>query len=137
MEPETTPTAEATDAVRAFFERYARAFEAFDAEFIAAGFVTPCLFVRDGHTEAAATPEAIAASVGHLLDLHRAWDVQTIRPDAVAVLEAGPAHVVARVDWTLGRSRSRLTWAYPTTYTLVPSDGGWRIAAAVTHDAPF
>ena len=120
-----------------FFARYARAFEAFDAEAIAACFATPCLFVRDGATEAAATPEAVDASVRQLLDLHRAWDVQTVRPDAVAVLEEGPSHVIARVDWALGRASSRLTWAYATTYTLVPSSDDWRIVSAVTHDAPF
>ncbi len=121
----------------AFFERYARAFESFDAPAIGACFVTPCLFVRDGVTEAVVTAEGVDASVRALLDLHRAWDVQRVRPDTVDVLESGADHALVRVGWSLGRDRSRMTWAYPTTYTLVPASDGWRIAVAVTHDAPF
>ena len=125
------------ETVRSFFVRYGAAFEAYDAAAIAACYVVPCLFVRDGQTETAATPAAVAASVNELLDVHRAWDVQTARPRTVAVLEEAPAHALARVDWRLGRRGSRVAWRFSTTYTLVPSADGWRIAAAVTHDAPF
>lgn len=120
-----------------FFERYGQAFEAYDAATIAACYLTPCLFVRDGHTEVRATPEAVAESVEALLALHRAWDVQKARPDEVVVLEDGPAHAVVRVDWQLGRPRTRLRWLFSTTYTVVPDADDWKIAVAVTHDAPF
>ncbi len=123
--------------VRPFFEAYGRAFEAFEAETIAASYVTPCLFVRDGVTVAASTPDAVLESVHALLDLHRAWDVKTARPDKVALLERTPGHALVRVDWTLGRPGSRVEWSFATTYTLVPAADGWQIAVAVTHDAPF
>lgn len=122
----------------AFFRQYAKAFEAYDAEAIAVSYVTPCLFVRDGQTTAAATPAAILESVRALLDLHRAWDVQKARVGVVTVLEREATHALARVDWTLGRAKSRMRWRFATTYTLVPDDEhGWRIASAITHDAPF
>ena len=120
-----------------FFGRYAQAFEAYDADAITSFFQTPCLFVRDGTTEASATPEEVAESVRDLLDLHRAWDVQTAAPGEVAVLEEGARHAIARVGWTLGRTNSRVAWTFATTYTLVPDDDDWRIASAITHDAPF
>ncbi|MDT0632000.1 DUF4440 domain-containing protein [Rubrivirga sp. S365] len=123
-----------------FFERYAEAFVAYDAGAIAACYLTPSLLVRDGQAEVLGTAEAVAESVEALLALHRAWDVQKVQPDGVEVLEDGPAHAVVRVDWQLGRPRTRLRWLFATTYTLVPAaDGGdgWRIAVAVTHDAPF
>ena len=125
------------DEVRPFFERYAKAFAAYDADAIGACFAVPCLFVRDGETEAVATAEGVATSVAALLDLHRAWDVRRVRPAEVALLEQGPGHALARVDWVLGRPKSRLRWRFATTYALVPADDGWRIAAAVTHDAQF
>ncbi len=120
-----------------FFERYAQAFEAYDADAITAFFQTPCLFVRDGTTEASATPEDVAESVHELLALHRAWDVQTTAPDELAVLEEGTRHAIVRVGWKLGRTNSRVAWAFATTYTLVPDGDDWRIASAITHDAPF
>lgn len=120
-----------------FFEAYARAFEAYDADAIAERFLTPCLFVREGTTETAATPGAVAASVAALLDLHRAWDVQTAEPADVTVLEESGHHAITRVAWKLGRANSRVAWDYATTYTLVRDGADWRIAAAVTHDAPF
>ena len=120
-----------------FFDDYARAFAAYDADAIAACYVVPCLLVRDGAPVSVATAEGLAGSIAALLDLHRAWDVQTVRPAEVAVLEHGPDHATARVDWRLGRAASRMAWTFATTYTLVPGAGGWRVAVAVTHDAPF
>ena len=125
------------DGVRPFFERYARAFADYDAGAIAACYVVPCLFVRDGMPVAVSTEGGLAESVGSLLALHRAWDVQTVQADEVTLLEQGPGHALARVDWRLGRTSSRMAWAFATTYTLVPADDGWRVAVAITHDAPF
>ena len=125
------------DDVRPFFERYAQAFADYDGDAIAACYVVPCLFVRDGVPVAVADGGGLAESVGSLLALHRAWDVQTVAPSEVALLEQGPGHALARVDWRLGRSSSRMAWTFATTYTLVPADDGWRIAVAITHDAPF
>ena len=124
------------DAIDSFFDAYARAFEAYDADAIVACYVVPCLFVRDGQSVAVPSEAGVTESVAALLDLHRAWDVQTVRPDAVTVLEEGPGHTLTRVDWRLGRSASRMGWSFATTYTLVPGDA-WRIAVAITHDAPF
>ena len=120
-----------------FFERYAGAFADYDAGAIAACYLTPCLFVRDGHTVALDSGGAVVESVEALLALHRAWDVQTVAPAEVALLEQGPGHAVARVDWRLGWAASRMAWTFATTYTLVPADDDWRVAVAVTHDAPF
>ncbi len=125
------------DEVRRFFERYARAFEAYDAPAIAACYATPCLFVREAQTVAVDGAEGVVESVRALLDLHRAWDVQTAAPAEVVVMEQSPTHAVARVGWRLGRTRSRVAWSFATTYTLVPTDDDWRIVVAVTHDAPF
>lgn len=125
------------EALRAYFVRYAGAFEAFDAAAIAAHYAMPCLFVRGGQTEACLTVEALRESVESLLALHKTWDVRRARLAGVEVLEAAPGHVVARADWRLGR-RGRIRWAYATTYVLTPHDeGAWRIASALTHDAPF
>ena len=123
--------------VRPFFERYGRAFEAYNAEAIAAAYVAPCLFVRDGQTVAAGTSEAVLESVHALLDIHRAWDVKVARPAEVALLEQTPTHALVRVGWKLGRPGSRVEWSFATTYTLVPGADDWQIAVAVTHDAPF
>ena len=120
-----------------FFARYARAFVDYDAEAIAGCYLTPCLLVRDGQGEALATADAVTSSVEALLALHRAWDVQKVKPNEVELLEDGPGHAVVRVDWKLGRPRTRLRWLFSTTYTVVPDGDDWRIAVAVTHDAPF
>ena len=129
------------DRLRPFFKRYGAAFETYDADAVAAYYVLPCLFVRDGATVAVATREGVVESVEALLEVHRGWDVQIARPAAVALLEQGPGHALARVDWRLGRKESRLAWSFSTTYALVPGaddwEQDWQIAAAVTHDSPF
>lgn len=124
-------------SVEAFFADYARAFEAYDAEAIAAVFAVPCLFVRDRTTEVRDSEAGLRESVEALLGLHRAWDVQKARPADVHVLEATEGHAVVRVDWRLGRKRTRIRWVFSTTYALVPAGDDWRIASAITHDAPF
>lgn len=120
-----------------FFEDYARAFEAYDADAIASTFATPCLFVRDGTTEVRDSEAGLRESIEALLKLHRAWDVQKAEPDDLHVLEATETHALVRVDWRLGRKRTRIRWVFSTTYTLVQAGDGWRIASAITHDAPF
>ncbi|HEX9952771.1 MAG TPA: hypothetical protein VGB53_13445 [Rubricoccaceae bacterium] len=124
--------------VHAMLDAYGAAFEAYDAPAIAAHFAVPTLLVRDGTTTTLDSPADVLDSVERLLDLHRAWGVETSRIAALAVVETAPAHVIARVDWRLGRRASRLRWTYTTTYVLVPgAPGGLLIAAALTHDAPF
>ena len=133
------PHAAAPDAgaLRAFFVRYGAAFETYDAAAVAAHFATPALLVRDGVPTALAEPADLLDSVERLLDLHRAWGVETARVAAVAEVEAAPEHRIARVDWRLGRRASRVRWTYTTTYVLVQADADGRIVAALTHDAPF
>jgi hypothetical protein len=128
------------DSVRPFFDAYAKAFEAYDAAAVAGFFALPCLFVRGGESETVDDAPALVESVEQLLDLHRAWKVQTARLAAFATLEDTPQHRIVRVTWRLGRTLSRVRWTYATTYVLVPDDGGprpWRIVSAISHDAPF
>ena len=126
------------DAVRAMLTAYGAAFEAYDGPAIAAHFTTPTLLVRDGLPTTLDTPTDVLDSVERLLDLHRAWAVETARVAALETVETAPAHVIARVDWRLGRRASRVRWTYTTSYVLVPdADGRLLIAAALTHDAPF
>ena len=130
-------SAPGADDLLPFFERYAAAFEAYDAGAVAAHFAAPALLVRDGVPATLGDAAAVLDSVERLLDLHRAWGVETSRVAGLALIEAAPAHRLARVDWRLGRRASRLRWTYATTYVLVPAGDDWRIAAALTHDAPF
>lgn len=121
-----------------FFGAYAEAFERYDAPTIAAYYAIPSLLTRGGETAAIGTPEAALASVDRLLAAHRAWGVETVAAEDVALVETAPDHLVARVDWQLGRTSSRVTWRFATTYVLLPHDGeSWQIAAALTHDSPF
>jgi len=128
--------------LRAYFDRYAAAFEAYDGPAVVAHYAVPALFVRDGVPTSIGTADGLLDSVERLLDLHRAWGVETSRVAGLTEIEAAPAHRVVRVDWRLGRRASRVRWTYTTTYVLVPgADGvdgaGWLVAAALTHDAPF
>ncbi len=125
------------ERVRAALVSYGAAFDAYDAAAVASHFAVPALLVRDGVPSTLDTAADVLDSVERLLDLHRAWAVETARVAALTVIETAPAHVVARVDWRLGRRASRVRWTYTTTYVLVPDGDGLRIAAAMTHDAPF
>ncbi|GAB5536043.1 MAG: hypothetical protein Rubg2KO_22920 [Rubricoccaceae bacterium] len=132
-----TLTEVSADTLRLYFERYAGAFEAFNTEEIVGHYAVPCLFVRGGQTDVCASTEALRVSVEALLDLHKTWDVRRAKLKALDVLETAPEHLIVRADWRLGR-KGRIRWAYATTYVLVPAEvHEWRIASALTHDAPF
>ena len=134
--PTTLPEV-STDALRLYFERYASAFETFDASAIAEHYAMPCVFIRGGQTDACTSSDALRVSVEALLDLHKTWDVRRAKLKKIDVLETAPEHLIVRADWRLGR-KGRIRWAYSTTYVLIPaSDGDWQIASALTHDAPF
>ena len=124
---------------RAFFDRYARAFEDGDVAAIASFFALPALFTRAGVPVEVATAEALQLSVAELLAAHVERDVARIRPAGVVVLETNEAHTVVRVDWQLDRlarpgAPPPEPWRYATTYVVLPDD---RIAAALTHGSPF
>lgn len=126
-----------TDTLRLYFEHYAAAFETFDTDQIVAHYALPCLFVRGGQTDMCDSIDTLRVSVEALLDLHKTWDVRRARLKTIEVLESAPEHLIARADWRLGR-KGRIRWAYATTYVLVPAEeDAWRIASALTHDAPF
>ena len=119
---------------RAYFDRFARAFEAADADAIAAFFALPTLLTRGGVPTEIADAPALRASIDQLLRVHADADVARIRAAGVVVLEEAEAHTVARVDWSLERRGAGGPWRYATTYVVLP-DG--RIAAALTHGSPF
>lgn len=125
------------DPIRSMFGAYAKAFEAYDVEAISVFFQLPCQFVRGGQAEAVTTHEALLHSIGQLLDLHRAWKVQTSRMAAHVILEESEHHQIIRVTWRLGREESRVRWTYATSYVLVPDGDNRRIVSAISHDAPF
>ncbi len=88
-----------TDTLRLYFERYAGAFEAFDASSIAEHYAMPCLFIRGGQTDACTSADALRVSVEALLDLHKTWDVRRARLKALHILETAPDHLIVRADW--------------------------------------
>ena len=124
---------------RAYFDRFARAYERADADAVAAFFALPTLLTRGGVPTEIGDAAALRASVNQLLAVHAEAGVTRIRAAGVVVLEQAEAHTVVRVDWVLQRATAPGAhpvgpWRYATTYVVLPDE---RIAAALTHGSPF
>jgi len=120
-------------SIEAFLLDYASAFDAFDAERIAACFHCPCLMVDRAAVAPLETPEAILANTRAIFEQHRAIGYARAEVSELeTTLQAGNL-AIARVRWRVFREDGSLLWDWRNTYNLVAEAGTWRILVATTH----
>ena len=116
-----------------WFERYAVAFDAFDADALSGFFVAPCLMVSE---QAGAVflrdEDAVRSNMTALCDYHRASGYERALVRALQVREASPSCRFATVDWRIER-QAAAAWDFTNTYQLVQRSGEWRVLVSTTH----
>ena len=125
----------ATADLEPFFERYAAAFDAFDAQAVAAFLHCPCLMVNAEHVVPLTTPDAILANMRAVLRHHRAQGYARAAVSDVTELARSEGLAIVRVRWRVHRADETLLWDWLNSYQLVRAADadGWRIAVSTTH----
>ena len=115
-----------------YFRDYAAAFDAFDAERIAAFFHRPLLLVGPaGVVEIAET--AIPAYTHGLLEHHRESGYARAEVRDIEARQPAPNLAIATVHWQVFREDDTKLWDWWNTYNLFEDAGGWKILVATTH----
>ena len=121
------------DPFETWFLAYARDFDAFDAEAIAARFHCPCLMVGSHGVVPLTTREAILANMRAIMAHHRE---QRVGHAAVADLRVDPQAetlAIAHVRWKVLDVDGAPLWDWWTSYNLADLGQGWRVLVATTH----
>ncbi len=124
---------QAGDPVTAYFERYAAAIDAFDAEAITAFFQVPCTMVNNDYAAHLMTPEAVLSNMRAICAYHTREGYGRARPTDVRVRETSPQVRLAEVDWEVDDREGQPLWRFTNTYQLTKYEDDWRILVSTTH----
>jgi hypothetical protein len=122
--------------VRSFFDTYRETFARYDAAALADLFAFPLQVLSDAEQ---ITPLSIASRedwVGVLEGLlggYRTLGVAAGEPLEFDATELTPRISSTRVHWELRREDGSAIYQFTAVYTVVASDGQWRVAA-IAHD---
>lgn len=119
--------------LRAFFDDYAAAFDAFDAERIASFLHCPCLMVNGEFVAALTTREAAVANMRAVLDHHRREGVGKSRASELRFERQAPKLAIATVRWRVADTQGAPLWDFANTYNLADYGDGFRILVSTTH----
>jgi hypothetical protein len=130
---------DARSDVLVFLDSYERAFEAFDTAAILSHFLFPCHIVSDAENVALMPlADAGAARVGieRVLALHREFGVCAGRSLDLDVIELSPRIAVLSLRYEFSDAQGRALYGFQGIYTLVKTDGRYRIAAISHNQLP-
>ena len=121
-------------AIEAFFETYANAAEAMDAEALASMHHAPCIKVHgDGRIECLLTHNDIRAFFEQLGARYAARDHGHSRRSDLLEIPIGSAAVLASLTWEQFRKDGSLYRRFRRSYNLVRVASDWKILAAIAH----
>ncbi len=125
-----------TAKVRAFFDAYRLAFEAFDAVAIADLFFYPCQITSDADqitVMTAPTRDTWLPQVERLVEVYRSIGVRSAEVIDLQVVELSPRLAQAAITWRLVDEAERRLYDFHAAYTLADPGSGLRITA-IAHD---
>jgi len=139
MRDEGTPALPPADPALAaeivrYFEGYARAYDAFDAEAIAAHFAVPSYILHaDRGSAGFTTREALVANMERINTINREarFGRATFAPPRVSAFAS--TLVQATLSWIIHDVDGAALWRFTCTYNLFRSDAGWKIVLCTNH----
>lgn len=121
------------DPFETWFLDYARDFDAFDAEAIAARFHCPCMLVSRDGVVPLTTRDAILANMRAVMAHHRAEGYGQATVTELRVDRQAPSLAIARVRWNVVDPEGAPLWDWWTSYNLADLGEGWTVLVATTH----
>ena len=117
-----------------FVTHYAKAYETYDAERIAAFFFCPCVFLRQDTVVLLDSPAKIREFLGAAL---RSYRDNGCRHFAAKLLEGrrlGTRFALVDVGWNMTSDEGKSVMRFQTTYNVVDDTGRWKVYAITRHD---
>lgn len=114
--------------LHAFFERYSKAFAAYDVEAVLKLVHRPCLISSGPEVIALQTKEEIRERFVRQFARHRELEVARASFDLVASRRLAPRITRADVQWTFCTEKGEELPSFGLSYTLIAPEVGWAIA---------
>ncbi len=122
--------------ITAFFDRYRRAFEAYDLDALSALVHVPCLIASAGELVAVPDADDLAKRLQRQFARHREAGVADATFDVLDHRRLDARFVSADVHWTFfGAGEAKLI-DFGVNYTLTAPETGWKIACVLPLDLP-
>ena len=118
----------------AFFDRYRRAFEAYDVDKLAGLIHVPCLIVSGGALAAVAERDDLRKRLERQFERHREIGVSDAQFEVRAHRRLAARFVSVDVQWTFFDSDATPMAEFGVNYTLTAPETGWKIACMLPLD---
>lgn len=119
------------DEFAAWCASYVRAFEAYDAEAIAAHWTFPALTTQAGRSFTFKSAEHFAKNTGLLLGFYQAQSVTRVEREVMDILEMSPDAVSVTVQDKMLDAAGGQIVSWQAAYVMQRIEGTWRAVAAV------
>ena len=121
-------------ALQAFFERYARAFEALDAARIASFYTVPCMSMRgDGSIHVFRAREEVEAFFKGVAQTYHGEGMRRSEAQNLQLAPIGGRSTLATMDWVLFRADGSEIRRWRQSYNVARIGGEWRIMLSTFH----
>lgn len=117
--------------IAAFFDRYRRAFGAFDLDALAPLVHLPCLIASGGTLVAVGQQSDLRRRLQRQFDRHREAGVADADFEVLAHRRLDPRFVSADVQWTFTGTKGDVLMEFGVSYTLTVPEAGWKIACVL------
>ncbi len=114
--------------LHAFFERYSRAFAAYDVDAVAKLVHRPCLVASGADVIALTTDAELRERFERQFARHRQAQVGGATFELVSSRRLAPRIARADVQWTFHTADGNPLPSFGLSYTLVDPESGWAIA---------
>jgi len=119
-----------------YFARYAKCYDDFDAERLAAYYFAPTLMVKTGSGVTLSTPDGILAHLKMLLASYREHGYQKGNLAGLDVLTQGHWGAVVTVHWVIDHVNGSVLRDFKSSYNLFKPADEWQILVTTNHDNP-
>ena len=117
-----------------FFDEYARAYEAYDADGVAALYFTPAVIMSDETKNVYTSHQAISTVIDELMDKLQSVGVTYFDPDVCQTMRLSDNIMFANVKWTFKNESEEKLFAAFVSYTLQSDHESLKIIVSVIDD---
>lgn len=117
-----------------FFSEYARAYESYDAEGVAALYFTPSVIMSDETKNVYTSQNAVAQVIDELMDKLQSVGVTYFEPDVCQTMRLSENIMFANVKWTFKNDTGEKLFSCFVSYTLQCENESLKIIVSVIDD---
>ena len=118
-----------------YFSAYAKAYDDFDAQRLAAFFYVPTLMVKTGSVTALVTQDTLSHYLENLVESYRQHGYYKGTIASIEATQWGTWSALVTVHWIIKRNDASILCDLDSSYNLFKVAENWKILATTNHDS--